>query len=98
VPLCHVKPVGNELDVLVVLAYSTVWLPGLLPETVIALTEKPVEVGVPFTVGAPLTLAPSPRATEDADTLPEIATAAVAPLTLPCATVEGIVIFAELPL
>ena len=84
--------VGAVLVVVFVLrAYSTVWLPGLLPVMLSVFSVMPVDVGVPLDVGAPLTAAPSPIPTLLALTVPETATAAVAPVTLAAATVPGIV-------
>ena len=53
-----------------------------------ALTVMLFAVGEPLTAGVD-TVAPSPLATALADIVPETATAAVAPVTLPCATVAG---------
>jgi len=70
------------------MAYCTV-----CPVVVVsAFTVMEFSVGVPFTVGA-FTADPSPIATALAVIVPDTATAAVAPVTLPCATVEGAVMF-----
>ena len=52
------------------MAYSTVWLSGLLPDMVMAFTVMLFCVVLPLCVGAPLTAAPSPRATALATIVP----------------------------
>jgi len=60
-------------------------------ETVTAFTVMVVCVGgvVVLAVGAAVIVAPSPRATALADTVPDTATAAPAPVTFACAMVAG---------
>ena len=65
---------------------------------VTAFTVMLVCVGVPFTVGAPLTAAPSPRATALAETIPVGVIAAVAPVTFACGIEAGSVTFTALAL
>jgi len=82
------------------MAYSAV-CPVVFGVSVTATTVIDVAVGMP--VGVSLTagidtVAPSPIATALAVTVPDTVTAAVAPLTFSCATVEGIVIVLALAL
>ena len=65
---------------------------------VTAFTVMLVCVGVPLTVGTPLTAAPSPLATALALTVPVGVIAAVAPVTLPCGIEAGSPIFTALAL
>ena len=90
VVVCHVKPVGKDDDVLVVMAYSAD-CPVVVGVRVTAPTVMLFWVGVPLTAGVD-TVAPSPDATALVSIVPETATAAVAPVTFACATVAGLVI------
>jgi hypothetical protein len=90
------QPVDGVV-VVVLTAYSTVWLPGLVG-MVTAFTVMLVCVGVPLTVGASLTAAPSPFDTSLAETVPVGVIAAVASVTFACGKLAGSVIFTALAL
>ena len=92
--LCH-PLVGVVVDVL--MAYSTVWLPGLVG-IVTMFTVILFCVGVPLTVGAPLTAAPSPIATALAVTVPVGVIAHIEPVTLVAEILVGSVIVLVLAL
>jgi len=85
VPACQPLD-GVAVDVL--MAYSTVWLPGLVG-IVTALTVMLFAVGVPLMVGAPLTAAPSPLFTALAVIAPVVGIAIVAFVTLDTGILVG---------
>ena len=87
--------VGIVVDVL--MAYSTVWLPGLVG-MVTAFTVMLFGVGVPLTVGAPLTAAPLPLATDPTVIVPVGVIALVAPVTFEAGILVGSVTVPVLPL
>jgi len=85
------QPVVGVVVLLWLMAYSTVCPPGFVG-MVTAFTVMLVCVGVPFTVGAPLTAAPVPIATALAVTVPVGVILAVAPVTLAMGILAGSVI------
>ena len=95
VPDC--QPLVGVVPLVWLIAYSTVWLPGLVG-MVTVFTVMLVWVGVPFTVGAPLTAAPSPLAIGPTGTVPVGVILAVAPTTLAWGMLVGRVALTELAL
>ena len=95
-PACQpVVGTTNKEDV--VMAYSTD-CNVVVGESETAITVIDAAAGVPLTTKAVDTAAPSPIATALAVTVPDTVTAAVAPVTFACATVEGTVIVLVLAL